>query len=335
VRNVNSLRIRSIVTCAPKAIEENSKFDDKNSQNVTASVGVKQRRVSSGELTSDLCSFAAKKLFELEKIEPSSIDALIFVTQTPDYQIPSTSPIIAGRLQLKNDLSTFDINQGCSGFVSGLDLGASLLKSDYKRVLLLVGDTPSRILSPEDAASRLLFGDGASAVVIENTEDASDQITFHSWVDGKGSADIMIKNYGTSGRSYFLEGQRDNYITLNGPNVFSFAISKVPKTLLPFLDAVKIDKAKCLFAFHQANRMINSHLEKKLGLTKDQALNSIELFGNTSSASIPISLTMAKPLSKDFDHLCLIGFGVGLSINICMISKPQTISLSHFDYENV
>lgn len=335
MRRIGGVRVTGVVTASPSRVEDNTIFSDDDLRKLVSNIGVKQRRVSQGELTSDLGIAAAQRLLNALSVDPSSIDAIVFVTQTPDYQIPSTSPLIAKKLQLRTGISTFDINQGCSGFVSGLELSASLISSGLKKVLLIAGDVTTRFLAPEDMAGRLLFGDGASASLLEAT-DRSDagEIVFDSWVDGTGSQDIIIKNYGTSGRNPIVDSiNRECFLSLNGANVFSFAISKVPKIVNEFIQSNEIDKTKVLFGFHQANRMINAMLEKKLALQDGQVVNSIENFGNTSSASIPLSLTNNKNKVLNYHSMCLVGFGVGLSISVCYFSY-QNLYLEHIEYVN-
>lgn len=332
MRKISGVRISGVFATAPEKIESNLVQTDTETRKLVSNIGVDTRHVAENTLTSDLCYFAAKNLLEGLSLNPQEVDALVYVTQTPDFQIPSTSPILANRLGLRRLLSAFDVNQGCSGYVAGLELGASLISSGFNRVLLLVGDTPTRFLSPDDRSSRLLFGDGASATLLERSE-SHQELTFASWVNGGGAQDIIIKRYGTSGR-YPLQliGDRENYLYLNGPNVFSFAITEVPKFVNTFLTDIGLSRDEILFGFHQANGMINNMLEKKLKLKKDNILGSIKEFGNTSSASIPLSLTANISKIATTPKVCMVGFGVGLSIHAVVASLVGTF-LGYKTYE--
>lgn len=333
MRTLMGVKLAAVVTCVPAQKLVNSAFAESEAlQKLVSSIGVESRHISSGELTSDLCVQAAEKLLLKNLVNANDIAAVVFVTQTPDFQIPSSSPIIANRLALSQNILTFDVNQGCSGYVAGLELAANLVKSMNAPVLLLAGDTISRVLNEADSSSRLLFGDGGSASLLLPTEDASEKMIFESWVNGAGAEDIIIKNYGRSGRHPITGADSKNdFLYLNGPNVFSFAITQVPKFVNGFLKNSGKTTEGLKFSFHQANRMINAMLEKKLSISPENVLNSIHQFGNTSSTSIPLSLTtQSSKLGSDACAL-LVGFGVGLTINgvILNLKNPYLENITY------
>lgn len=334
MRTLKGVKLAGVVTCVPAQKLVNTSFaDTEQLQKLVGSIGVDSRYISQGELTSDLCIQAASRLLAQGLANAEDIKAIVFVTQTPDYQIPSTSPIIAKKLGLSQNLLTFDINQGCSGYVAGLELAANLVNSLKAPVLLLAGDTISRVLDKADVSSQLLFGDGGSASLLLPAGDECD-MSFESWVNGAGAEDIIIRNYGRSGR-YLCgsESTKSDFLYLNGPNVFSFAITQVPKFVNGFLSAAGEDLTKLFVSFHQANRMINAMLEKKLSLTEDRVLNSIREFGNTSSTSIPLALTHQSNKLSVESRLLLVGFGVGLTIN-GVIFNAQKPYLENILYVN-
>lgn len=330
-----NLSMKGIVCCVPATKVRN--FDSAISDDqkrLIQTIGVVHKRVSKGELTSDLCVQAAERLLKSLTWDPESVDVMIFVTQTPDYQIPSTAPIIAKKLGLKKNIVSFDVNQGCAGYVQGLQILVGLLRGlGLKRALLLAGDTISRVLHSEDFATNMLFGDAGTATAIEITED-SPEAAFTSWVDGSGFRDIMICNYGTSGRNSFQHTDiGENYLKLNGPNVFSFAITRVPQLVKEFITQTTLqdESDSLILVLHQANKMINDMVEKKLGFKDSCVARSLSEFGNTSSASIPLSICWDSEKIATAEHLLLVGFGVGLNINCCTL-KVESPVLEILDY---
>lgn len=262
------------------------------------------------------------------------ISAIILVTQTPDYIQPATSCIIQQRLGLDKECYTLDISLGCSGWVYGMSVIGTLLANIFisptlnftrTKALLLVGDTPSKIVSPEDKSTYPLFGDGGTAAALEYHPD-SKPMFFSFNTDGNGYDAIMIKDGGY--RNPFSitsldkvdrgEGIISNnlQLMLNGMNVFSFGISEAPKSVNRLIDTFCLDKEKIdYFIFHQANLLMNEKIRRKLKLPVEKVPYSLKEFGNTSSAAIP--LTMVTELRKDLSEKKLqhiaCGFGVGLS----------------------
>lgn len=326
---VNNVRVCGVSACVPKLVEENAaiyaKWGDFSS--FVGTTGIERRHISSPEVcSSDLCVSSAEKLIAELGWEKESIDAIVFVSQTPDYILPATSPILQDKLGLSEECYTLDISLGCSGWVYALCTLATLMQNgSVKRGLVLAGETPSKICSPEDKSTWPLFGDAGTATAIEYAEDAS-PILFHMCADGSGKDTIIINDGGyrnqTTTESFALEehgeGVKRNklHVELDGMSVFSFGISKAPKSVKKLLENFEIDKDSVdKFVFHQANLFMNEKIRKKLKLEEEKVPYCLKDFGNTSCASIPLTLVSQNREELKSKKLNIIGcgFGVGLS----------------------
>ena len=328
---VKNVKLSGISACVPLKSEEN--IDLKNFVNSDEakkfidSTGVERRRIADSQTTTlDLCFYAADKLISNLKWDKESIDCLIFVTQTPDYILPASSCILQDKLQLNEECYTLDISSGCSGWVYGMSVVTSLLSlGNIKRGLLLCGDTTLKPVSHEDKSAYPLFGDAGTATAFE-FEKACPDIKFHLATDGSGYDAIIIPDGGFrnpfSEKSLQYEKVDDGIIRnrlhtiLNGMDVFSFGISKAPQSVNKLLEFCGLERELIdYFTFHQANLFMNEKIRKKLQIPPEKVPYSLKDFGNTSSATIP--LTMVTQLQKDLQsrHLKNIacGFGVGLS----------------------
>ena len=327
--NINNVKISGIAACVPKKIEENESLPVLGKEGAAiffSTTGVKQRRITdSNTCASDLCFHAAEKLIASLKWNKEDIDALIFVTQTPDYILPATSCSLQHRLGLSQGCYTLDVSLGCSGWIYGLSAISSLLSSSgLKKGLLLAGDTNSKICSKEDKSTYPLFGDAGTATAVEWSTGS--KMDFHVGCNGEGFEAIIIpdgayRNVVTQGSLIPVqieEGITRNKIqvVLDGMNVFSFGISQAPESVNNLISHLGIDIEKVdYFLFHQANMFMNEKIRKKLKLPKEKVPYSLEQFGNTSPASIPLTvvsqLENILPYSKKGILAC--GFGVGLS----------------------
>jgi 3-oxoacyl-[acyl-carrier-protein] synthase-3 len=328
--SIDGIAIKGISCCVPEKIEYNTDLSIMNkdeSEKYIQATGVKQRRITSDNLcTSDLCLEAAKNLIKGLKWENEEIEILIFISQTPDYILPSTATILQHKLNLPKSCLAFDLTLGCSGYVYGLSVISSLMKaSKIKKGLLLAGDTISKIVSKKDKSTYPLFGDAGSATGIELLENSS-TLFFDLGSDGEGYQAIIVPDGGSRNKfqyrsleSKMLEDgiERNNCnLKMEGMDVFSFGITQVPKNINNLLRFFNIEKDKInYFIFHQANMMMNQMIVKKLKLPAEKVPFSLNNFGNTSSASIP--LTIVSELNVDLldqkKDILLSGFGVGLS----------------------
>jgi 3-oxoacyl-[acyl-carrier-protein] synthase-3 len=305
--------------------------------------GVTKIHSNANLTTSDYCIKAAKELMTDLTWKSEDIDAIIFLTQTPDFILPKTSTIIQNKLNLREDVFVLDINDGCSGFIYGLITAFKFCSSDLKKVLLMMGETPSKIVNKKDKSANLLFGDGGACIAIEYNENENIEFLSNG-VDGTGFESIIIKEGGfrnvvnadSLNDIIISDGITRNSLNLqmNGEDVFLFGISKVPKEINNFLLHYSVlPNDFDYFIMHQANLKMNSMISKKLKISDDKVLYSIAEYGNTSSLSIPLSITHNSNLllNKNIKILCC-GFGVGLSWGTALINLNDCTKFKNILY---
>ena len=294
---------------------------------IVEKTGIEERRFAPETIcASDLCYAAAEQLIADHNIDIRDIDLLIFVSQTADYRMPATSILLQDRLGLKKDVMAFDINLGCSGFVYGLSVVYSLMeRSNFKKALLLDGETRSRIYHPKDRKTAFLFGDAGIAALIERNPKFG-QSWFSLNSDGSKSGLISMKAGGYRNpttvetlkeRVIDEHGNisTDDHGTMDGGEVFNFVLREIPSSIKHMYQWSGVSKEKIdFFVFHQANNFMNGYLQKKLKISDDQCPKSLQKFGNTSSVSIPITIVSElKDQLTGNKKLFLSGFGVGMS----------------------
>lgn len=303
-------------------------------------VGIEQRPVAPHYITAaDLCYHSTLKLLEKLQWEKESIDALIFVTQSPDYFIPASSIILQHRLGLSKNTIAFDINLGCSGYVYGLYVLGSLLQSgQIKRGILLAGDKSTISVCYKDKSTYPLFGDAGSATALSYDESAS-PMYFHLQSDGSGEDAIKIPH---GGSRYHIQQdtfeeieiepgiiRSKRHLQLLGTDIFNFALREVAPNVDKLLNFSGIDKESIdYFVFHQANFFMNESVRKKMKIPAEKVPYSIQKFGNTSSASIP--LTIVTKLREQLitpKKLLLSGFGVGFSWASCIFKTSPSLKI--------
>lgn len=289
-------------------------------------LGLKQRRVASPGVTAlDLCGDAATRLLNDLGVDATSIDALIFVTQTPDHPQPNNASLLHGRLGLSKSVAAYDLSMGCSGWVYGLHQAALLCAhGGAARVLLCAGDTLSRLTNPGDRSMDPLFGDAGSATIVEKT-GRSAPLHFVLGADGSGADAILVKQGGARQPAGSLtertdkDGNRslDANLVMNGADVFSFTLREVPSAIQSVMRlAGYAPEAVDALVLHQANRFILSTLAKKVGIPEAKTpMAAFEKYGNQSSASIPCALIdgLGDRLEAEALKSVGCGFGVGLS----------------------
>lgn len=285
-----------------------------NMGEIEAKTGVKTRHLAAkGETAADIAATAARDLWA-RGVDPARIGALIFVTQSPDHLLPTTACLLQERLGLPKTCIAFDINQGCSGFVYGLGVSASLIQSGLAdQVLLLCADTYSRYIAADDRACRPLFSDGAAAILVARREGASmGPFVFGS--DGSGGENLIVKGGGA--RDAAAGHDAPPRLVMKGPQVFMFTMSAVPKVVQGLLDAGRVTATDIdLFVFHQASAIVLDNIVRHLGLPAQKVYSNLERVGNTVSASIPIALADALEAGRlsDGQRILVCGFGVGFS----------------------
>jgi 3-oxoacyl-[acyl-carrier-protein] synthase III len=325
---VEGVSVRGISTCVTGAVagsaEDEAQFTNEEVLRVVKMAGVKERHVvSDGICSSDLCLAASRRLLEELDWAPDTVDLLVFVSQTPDYHTPSTACLLQEKLNLPVGCAAFDVNLGCSAFPYGLCIVAKMLsKNGLRRALLLVGETPSKVCHPTDRATRLIFGDAGSAAALE-VDPAGPPMGFALHTDGQGETDFIVRAGGF--RERFSPQDRRHYIEMNGPNIFSFTMQRVPTLITDALSLAGWTVGEVdYFAFHQANAFIIDHLRKKVGLPRDKVPIVINRFGNTGGCSVPLVLTQGGLVAPPVRSLklVLLGFGVGLSWGSATVELP-------------
>ena len=306
----------------------------------------KHRLVEPGVCVSDLAVFALQHLFDSGKLDKDGFDALILVTQTPDYLMPPTSSVIQGRLQLSQDLFCLDINQGCAGFIVGLMQAFLLLEQPaIRKVVLINADVLSRKTSPQDRNSYPLIGDAASVAIIER-DTAEAPIHANLKMDGTRHAALMIPAGGmrlpSAPETAVLEDVGDNnsraqdHLTMDGSAVFNFVQVEVPPMIQRLLASASVGiDAVDWFFFHQPNRFMLQKLADKMQVPHARMpSNVVENFGNSSGVTIPmaIAFNLRERLLKQRFTVCLAGFGVGLTWGSMLLSLGNLSFCDLIDY---
>ncbi|HZL56401.1 MAG TPA: ketoacyl-ACP synthase III [Bryobacteraceae bacterium] len=339
---VECVHIAGIVSAVPgtaRGVNEGSPISEAEIAKVSASTGVSARHlVGPGMCSSDLCQAAAERLLPELGWERRTIEVLIFVSQTPDYVLPATACSLHGRLGLSPECAAFDVNLGCSGYVYGLWLAATMIQGGAKRVLVLAGDTISRLVAPEDRSVALLFGDAGSATAVEYSPDAP-PIFFELGTDGSGEKHLMVPAGGFRNRATAENGLRsrgedgnvrsEQDLYMNGGEIFAFTMATVPRVSRAVLAraAWPIESVDW-FVMHQANRFMLQHLSKLIKIPKEKLVVALGQYGNTSCASIPLAISscLSEPLRSGTSRLLLAGFGVGFSWGAAAIEFANTMA---------
>lgn len=288
--------------------------------------GIRSRPVVKDELVSDLAVGAAERLFEEHGIDRSTIDFLLLCTQSPDYFLPTTACLVQDRLGLPVTTGALDFNLGCSGFVYGLALAQGLLfAGTASKVLLIMSETYTRHIHPLDKSVRTIFGDAATATLLE-ADDLPRIGKFVLGTDGSGAPNLIVPAGGMA-RPRSEETAKEetdeagnvrsmDHIYMNGPEIFSFTLRAVPDLVRRTLEKNKLsDDEIDLYVFHQANRFILENLRDRLEIPEERFYIDVEETGNTVCATIPIALRNAldKGLIREGSKVLLAGFGVGYS----------------------
>ena len=324
-----NVRIAGIAAGVPKNVASNlhpepevNMSSDYTPEEYVATTGVRERRVSKTLCTSDLCYAASEKLISDLGWDKKDIEALVFVSQTADYILPATACILQDRLGLSKECYATDGSLGCSGWVYGLSQVVSLLSNGgIKKALLLCGDARGRV---KNKSRDPLFGSAGTATAIEY-KDGADGFQFHFGTDGSGY-DAIITPAGGSREPVSpetfdveeIEGKMYNRMQtrMKGMDVFSFGITTAPKSVKKVAEHFGFNYLDAdYFVFHQANMKMNDFIAKKLKLPEEKVPSCMYRFGNTSSASIPLTIVgelKGKFENKPTKFICC-GFGVGLS----------------------
>ena len=292
---------------------------------IIQTTGIKEVRVADERMTSaDMCQKAAEKLIAAESIDKDSIDGLVFVSQTPDYILPSTSVCLQEKLGLSDDTVCLDIRYGCSGYIYGVFQAALWIASGAcGHVLVLAGETNTRIVNDNDRSLKMIMGDAGTATLMGRGKG---RLGFHIQSDGSGAERLIIPAGGfrmpRTEQTKVLEWDEDHNgrtqedMYMDGMAIFGFAINQVPHNVNALLDYVGWDKDEVgLYALHQANKFMVDLIGKKIKVPAGKVPVNADKFGNTGPASIPLLLSDLCSADHPYDlgKVLMSGFGVGLS----------------------
>lgn len=336
VVHVENVRLAGFSAAVPDVVrtvdDDVQRTRSEDTRKVGTSIGVTSRRIApKGVCASDLCVAAAERLLEALNWDRETIQAVLFVTQTPDHPVPATACTLQTRLGLSTDCAAMDISLGSSGYVYGLATASQFVQSmaggqeHGGRVLLLVGDTITRFVSPDDPATSPLFGDAGSATALEYSSAASPSV-FTLGTDGRGAEHLIVSDRGAfdsqvdepgAGCVEVPDSERSSAgLKMNGAEVFSFALQAVPKMVARTLTEAEwsVDDVDGV-VLHQSNALMLNHLRKRLKVDEEKFVMALDGFGNTSCASIPLAMThrWATDHPELRRRLVLGGYGPGWS----------------------
>ena len=315
-------------------------FPNMTAEKIYGLSGVRNRYIAEmDETPSDLAFSAAEKMFARYPDKRNEVDAILYSTQELDYIAPPTSCILHERLKLRSDVFSLDIPAGCTGFMNGLLVAKSLLTNDnLKNILLLTGETGSKMLHPKDLKMRVLFSDAGCATIVSRSE-VNRIGNFISGTDGSGEKSIWAEKSGVrdpitiewlSQHQDVPNGLRNGRALMNGEELFYFCLKRVPALVEETLQANNLTMDDIdLFVFHQASKIILDTLQKKCRIPDSKFYCTLENYGNSGAPTIPLALYMAIKQKKALpgQKVMLVSFGVGLSWNATIIDLPDTPDL--------
>ena len=330
ITRLDNLTIHSIASALPAESLDLASlggcFGDEEVRRIIKSTGIERMRVApEGVCASDLCQAAAEHLFAEGGIEPESVDAVVFLSQTPDWRLPATAPSLQRRLGLRTDVAAFDINYGCSAFIYGLlQAGMLVAAAGCERVLLCVGDVTTRLVNPLDKAVRMVFGDAGAAALIERGEDSW---SFVIGTDGEGASSLMVPAGGsrtpstpqtstpTERENGNMRSEEDLY--MDGMEIMKFSLREVPRAIEAVLKTAGWTSDDVgFYGFHQANKFILEYVARKMRIPLETVPIAMRETGNVGPASIPLMLSLEHQRLRAENRLgraVLCGFGVGFS----------------------
>ena len=328
--------LRAVSACVPHNVVKTRSMTEYYTpeaiEKFIEATGIEERRVvQNNECASDLCEKAARQIFAETDINPEDIDVLVFVCQTPDYKSPGTSIILQDKLGLKKDTIVYDVNMSCSGFIHGMLLSYTFLQMpEINNVMVLVGDTLSKWTSPKDKSTGMLLGDaGIASVFTKGKQFGESFISMQT--DGANYESVMIIAGGSRMPSSYETLEMKEYedgsirsleqVIMNGSDVFSFAITELPKDIKRLLQYAgktidDVDK----YAFHQANNFMTNYIAKKSKANPEKILHSIQKYGNTAGTSIPLCLVENRDLIKENESFLMNAIGAGFTYGTVLLN---------------
>lgn len=332
----HNIKISAMAAAVPTGIVKSDSykglFGEESVDKFIAMTGVKEhRKTLEYQTASDLGYVAADKILRERNVARREIGALIFGTHSLDYRRPATACVLHKRLGLSKECAAYDISLGCSAFIYCVETAMAMMScSDITKALVIVGETMTKMVHPEDKSSVMLFGDGGAAVLLEKTaEDCVINGLLRS--DGNGYKAIIVPAGGfrnmnaTEETMLWGDGNKRTlyHANMNGTDVFSFTISDVPRAVKDFWKRTNTtaEDYDC-YAMHQANQYIHKQLSKKLKVPMEKMPLCLERYGNTSAPAIPLTLCDAygKEKTENTIKVLMCGFGVGLSWGVLTAS---------------
>ena len=300
-------------------------FPEWTVEKIDKKIGIKQRHITvEGETASDLAVGAAEKLFADLSYDRSQIDYLIFVSQSPDYHLPTTACTIQTRLGLSQRITAIDVNLGCNGFVAGLSLAkAVIIAGQAKNVLLLTGETYSKYMHERDKSNRTIFGDGAAATLV-SIEGIAEVGEFVIGTDGTGAENLIVKTGGARHMQPAGDLKFDDFgnprssdnLYMDGPAILNYSLDSIPQLASDVLEKNGVTMEDIdLHVYHQANMFLANLERRKLRIPEEKYYYNIENFGNTVSSTIPIALceAMKEGRIKEGTKVLSLAQGLGYS----------------------
>lgn len=304
---MNKAYIKAISYYLPEQVLSNEEvakaFPEWTVEKIEQKIGIRQRHITkAGETASDLAVKAAETLINDNKIDKETIDYLIFVSQSPDYHLPTTACLIQARLGLSHRLAVFDINLGCNGFVAGLSVAKAVIVSEQaQNVLLLTAETYSKYMHERDKSNRTIFGDGAAATLV-STEGMAEIGNFVIGTDGNGAENLIVKTGGARHPQPLYDLYFDDFgnprssdnLYMDGPAILNYSLESIPALFNDVLAKNGLEKDDIdLHVYHQANIFLADLERRKLKIPKEKYYVNIVDTGNTVSSTIPIALRKA------------------------------------------
>lgn len=312
--------ITGIAAYVPKHILTNNdiaKLVDTSDEWITKRVGIKERRIltDEGKGVSYMGAKAVAELLVKTKTKPEEIDIVIFATTTPDHLFPAAASMVAESNNIKNAFC-FDMQAACSGFVFGLEMASSFIKSNkYKKIVLVAGDKMSSITDYTDRNTAPLFGDGVGAVLLEPTEEKLGVIDTILRTDGAGYPHLQMKAGGSKyPTSQETIDNREHFVYQEGKVVYKYAVSSMTDISEEIIQRnnLQVDDIEW-FVPHQANKRIIDAARTRLDIPSEKVMLNIDKYGNTSAATIPLCLWEWEEQLKKGDNIILAAFGAGFS----------------------
>ena len=340
--SIPDLRFSAVAAAVPRQEVRNQDLDllsQAAGNGFVRTVGINTRRVAPPSIcASDLCIGAAQRLLEQSGVRPAEIGLIVFVTQTPDYPLPGNSMLAQRRLGLPSSTYLLDLNQGCAGYVYGLASLAGLMHAtSIAKGLLLVGDTVTRLVSSRDGSTFPIFSDGGSATLLERAPEA-DAMHFNLGSEGLGADIIQVKGGGArkpfGPDSLLMSEEAHNvarapvHLSMRGMDVLHYCLKYVAPNIKELLTFANGDvHTPDYYVFHQANHILNETLIRKLGVPNDKAPETLSQYGNTSSATIPVTICsrLGLELGRGSKKLLLSGFGAGFSWGSALITGKSVL----------